>query len=1064
MDDSALQKAEDRLLQFLDDHRGASILEGEDTVLVLSLYQEAQKQSEAFHSKFRKDLEDFLRCRARLKLFAEPWALATQSAMVLSTLNGFYTPSIPQISTKLQQIMTGNLVSKVAETGRHEKEPAFALRKALLLEVLQLLAQPMEEVHRLPLVFLIAVGLAHSDGALTEHQLQIFWEGHKAVESVASAMNAEIQRETAATGQVPQLINPRFIKSSPDRKTFPGEKWELINFLPHVFPGFHGLPQDLMVNIAQWRQALGRQPTGELFFACAHFPDPWQRYRREVDSTSADGESSEGSQDQLEEEEEEEEQKAEKIQTMSIPTRGKDMNYDGLTCFEQLMLLKVLQPESVIHAIHGFVAEVLDTSLLEIQPQPILKAMEELQEKDGKFRALLVCCDDSRSQCPSINEELKVLVEQRKATKDCRRAHVSRCSPLQDIQHVREAALEGAFVLITELQLASKDFLADLEMLMEELCLGATKEGAAAHRGAVLGPQGESATLGHSHHGPGMFRLVLCTTSGLVPPLGVVEMCQKVAMFPPIGVKGRLRQLALGSNAWERLKVEEPEDLTPWYQTLFSLCLFHAVLGERYHRYQCCFQSTAYDIAAHWSFKCAVQFFAQETHSQELISHPPWEAMMHWIRTKTHGGHLGDPWHRQRLFALIERFLGPSSESLRNALRDECFEDDEEMSELQLQRARSLRQYLDFHLPHDESHPLLGKEAAARCVEALPPAPAELFGLHAREDRVFNTSRSHHMLQVLAKIRPPSEVAAAAAELKQHLKLEEMLSELPRPSEKLKEELLKPAKVRSRRSIERSDQEDPFGGDPPIAQVLRQELSSLLQLVSFLHCDLLLLRDLLVGQLDLSSEMAEVLRCIFSNTVPSRWRQRSFPSCRPLQGWFIGLKIRMQWLQAAWSQRGHEPLCHRLDFYWRPRQLLLSYLRVAAQNDNVALEAYSFRHKVLERIEEEEDVQDRPATGLYCVGIFLYGAGWDRRKSIMADCRPDELFYRMPVIHFIPTADFKPNLEKTYAVPFYQAERQSHMTTDGEDGNYITEVLLRSHKSPKQWLLRSVALYCELML
>ncbi|CAL1131563.1 unnamed protein product [Cladocopium goreaui] len=528
------------------------------------------------------------------------------------------------------------------------------------------------------------------------------------------------------------------------------------------------------------------------------------------------------------------------------------MNYDGLTCFEQLMLLKVLQPESVIHAIHGFVAEVLDTSLLEIQPQPILKAMEELQEKDGKFRALLVCCDDSRSQCPSINEELKVLVEQRRATKDCRRAHVSRCSPLQDIQHVREAALEGAFVLITELQLASKDFLADLEMLMEELCLGATKEGAAAHRGAVLGPQGESATLGHSHHGPGMFRLVLCTTSGLMPPLGVVEMCQKVAMFPPIGVKGRLRQLAMGSNAWERLKVEEPEDLTPWYQTLFSLCLFHAVLGERYHRYQCCFQSTAYDIAAHWSFKCAVQFFAQETHSQELISHPPWEAMMHWIRTKTHGGHLGDPWHRQRLFALIERFLGPSSESLRNALRDECFEDDEEMSELQLQRARSLRQYLDFHLPHDESHPLLGKEAAARCVEALPPAPAELFGLHARE--------------------------------------------------------------------------------------------------------------------------------------------------------------------------------------------------------------------VLERIEEEEDVQDRPATGLYCVGIFLYGAGWDRRKSIMADCRPDELFYRMPVIHFIPTADFKPNLEKTYAVPFYQAERQSHMTTDGEDGNYITEVLLRSHKSPKQWLLRSVALYCELML
>ena len=32
--------------------------------------------------------QDFLRCRARLKLFAEPWALATQSAMVGTPTTG----------------------------------------------------------------------------------------------------------------------------------------------------------------------------------------------------------------------------------------------------------------------------------------------------------------------------------------------------------------------------------------------------------------------------------------------------------------------------------------------------------------------------------------------------------------------------------------------------------------------------------------------------------------------------------------------------------------------------------------------------------------------------------------------------------------------------------------------------------------------------------------------------------------------------------------------------------------------------------------------------------------
>eukprot|EP00434_Breviolum_minutum_P002143 symbB.v1.2.001890.t1/scaffold101.1/size361152/4 len=733
---------------------------------------------------------------------------------------------------------------------------------------------------------------------------------------------------------------------------------------------------DIVVNIAQWRQALSRPPTGELFFACAHFPEPWQRYRKEVTVESEDG--SQGAVDDLEEADEDEEEGEEKeengkVQTMSFPTRQKDMNYDGLTSFEQLMLLKVIQPESVIRAVQGFIAEVLDESLLVMQPISILQAMEDLQEKEGKFRALLLRCDSLSSQCPSIYDELKVLVEQRKATKEGRRAQLVRCSPLQSIEQVKEAAHEGATVLITELQLAGQEFLAELELLMEELCLPATGQG-----NITVDAHHSSTQHVGTHHTRECFRLVL-SFDGDLPPMSIMQMCQKVAVFPPVGVRGRLRQLT-GTVSFERSGEMEGESLLPWSRTLFSLCLFHSVLAVRYQRYQCCFQSTAYDIAANWSFKSAVHFLEQETSSQELMQHPPWEAITHWIRTVTHGGHLGDCWHRQQIYALIERFLGPAAE----ALKRDCAEglEAEDMSELELQRARNLCQYLDFQL-NDHTPP--GKEAW-RYLDQLPEAPAELFGLHPREDRVFDSHSSIAMLATLAQIRPPSEdvAAAAAVELKQHLKVEEMLNELPKSSEKLKQELLKPSKARSRRSLERSEQQDPFHGDPPIAQVLRQELWSLLELVAFLRADLQQIRDMLVSKLELSPEMHEVLRNIFNNTVPTRWRQRAFLSCRPLQGWFIGLKIRLQWLHAAWSERGHEPLCHRLDFYWRPRQLLLSYLRVAAQKDNVALEAYSFRHKVVDRMEEEEDVQDRPAVGLYCVGLYLYGAQWDRKRAILA--------------------------------------------------------------------------------
>ncbi|CAK9115050.1 DNA polymerase epsilon catalytic subunit A (DNA polymerase II subunit A) [Durusdinium trenchii] len=193
-----------------------------------------------------------------------------------------------------------------------------------------------------------------------------------------------------------------------------------------------------------------------------------------------------------------------------------------------------------------------------------------------------------------------------------------------------------------------------------------------------------------------------------------------------------------------------------------------------------------------------------------------------------------------------------------------------------------------------------------------------------------------------------------------------------------------------------------------------------------------------VAKIDFMGEMEEavmVLQCIRANAVPSRWQKRSFPSCRPLSVWLIGLKIRAQWLEAAWGQRGHEPLCYRLDLFWRPRLLLLSHLRVAAQKENISLDSYSFKHKVLDRIEEEEDVQDHPASGLYVVGIFLKGASWERKRARLVDHRPEELFYKMPVIHFIPSANYKPKLYKHYGLPFFHAEHFCKLSADGEDSS-----------------------------
>ena len=45
--------------------------------------------------------------------------------------------------------------------------------------------------------------------------------------------------------------------------------------------------------------------------------------------------------------------------------------------------------------------------------------------------------------------------------------------------------------------------------------------------------------------------------------------------------------------------------------------------------------------------------------------------------------------------------------------------------------------------------------------------------------------------------------------------------------------------------------------------------------------------------------------------------------------------------------------------------------------------------------------------GVYIRSIFLEGAGWDKRNSVLVEPAPMQLVCNMPVIHFRPTEQFK---------------------------------------------------------
>eukprot|EP00913_Durusdinium_trenchii_P028814 g27019.t1 len=145
-----------------------------------------------------KSVQDFHHGRRNLRQLGEPLALAVQSAWVISKVDPFYAPSIPQISTTLAKILAGK-TAKITEAGHAEdaaaeptKAKELSFQKATTLEVLRVLARPMERLHRLPLAFLTSLGMAEKEGFVTEQQLELFWEAPHRSGSVVALVRGHV--------------------------------------------------------------------------------------------------------------------------------------------------------------------------------------------------------------------------------------------------------------------------------------------------------------------------------------------------------------------------------------------------------------------------------------------------------------------------------------------------------------------------------------------------------------------------------------------------------------------------------------------------------------------------------------------------------------------------------------------------------------------------------------------------------------------------------------------------------------------------------------------------------
>jgi len=126
---------------------------------------------------------------------------------------------------------------------------------------------------------------------------------------------------------------------------------------------------------------------------------------------------------------------------------------------------------------------------------------------------------------------------------------------------------------------------------------------------------------------------------------------------------------------------------------------------------------------------------------------------------------------------------------------------------------------------------------------------------------------------------------------------------------------------------------------------------------------------------------------------------QAFPSLKPLGAWTRDLVHRVEQI-ATWATTTHPPVLFWLSGFTFPTGFLTAVLQIAARKNNVSVDSLSWDFHVSTL--DDSNLTEQPKDGVWIRGLFLEGAGWDKKSSSLVEANPMQLVCPMPTIHFKP--------------------------------------------------------------
>ncbi|XP_035785030.1 dynein heavy chain 8, axonemal-like [Anopheles albimanus] len=499
------------------------------------------------------------------------------------------------------------------------------------------------------------------------------------------------------------------------------------------------------------------------------------------------------------------------------------------------------------------------------------------------------------------------------------------------------------------------------------------------------------------------FRLWLTTEPHPLFPITMLQLSIKFTNEPPSGVKAGLKR----TYASMSLEMFEYSDSPLYVPLLFGISFLHTVVQER-RKFGPLGWNIPYEFnSADWLASCMfVQNHLESLDPRRGIS---WKTMRYMLGEVQYGGRVTDDYDKRLLNTFARVWFS-------DALFDEAFRF---YRDYRVMRFRTLEQYLE-------------------AIDEMPLVdPPQVYGLHANADITYQSNTTKVILDTILSIQP-KESSGGGGETREATVarlVRDMLTKVPPPYD--------PYAVRERLRI--------MGHQESMNIFLRQEIDRIqriLLLVRQTLDDLLLAID---GVIIMNEQLRDALDNIYDARVPTVWKRGSWASAS-LGFWFTELIERNAQLH-SWCFR-RRPVMFWMTGFFNPQGFLTAMRQeVARAHKGWALDMITLHNDVTQMV--AEDCKVAPVEGVYIYGLYLDGAGWDKRKVRLQEATNKILYSPMPVIHVYAINSTAAKDPKLYECPVYKKANRT-------DLNYITPLWLQTLKPPDHWIMRGVALLCDI--